>query len=287
MLNFFFIIALVTLFFSVTESMILKYVMPKFGKNRFTILILGIGVIPMLAIFLFSTQTITSLDVIAFSVLGGIFLGLGYLLYYITIEDQEITLGATLQQSQPAVILLFSIFVLLEPVSPAGELGIALIFIGSFIVLIKKGFKLNRKLIPAFFGGISWGTYWILMSYAINSSGYIEQLTIARGIAFIFFLIYAYSTHRIEKQSTAPRKGIGMSTVFALILIMGIFDSFINIDAGYLDYNKVLSLVGASFAVTPVVVAVLARYIFKDKLTKTQWIGFIIVVLGLAGIAIG
>jgi drug/metabolite transporter (DMT)-like permease len=281
------LMATAAMLFASIDNIIIKYAMPRLGEYRFTILILGIGILPLILAFLAGTQAVSNAYAIGLALVGGIFLALGYILYYESVQKEEITETTIMQQTQPAILLLFSIFVLAEPISALKGLAVILIFSGSFLVLIKKGFKINRKMLPALLGGASWAVYWIFITYSFNGSGYIEQLTIARSIAFVFVLIYAYAFNRLEKKKIPRKHTISMNMLFGLVLVMGIFDSMVNVTFGYVDYAHLLSLASSVAAIGPVLTAILARFIFKDRLTALHWIGFITVVIGAVLIGAG
>ena len=77
--------------------------------------------------------------------LGIMITGLGYLFYFLAMEVSDAATASIVFFVKPALAPIFAVITLHEVIRPNGYIGIALIFIGSYINLREQK---NRKLTP-------------------------------------------------------------------------------------------------------------------------------------------
>ncbi|MCL4365066.1 DMT family transporter, partial [Candidatus Marsarchaeota archaeon] len=168
MLNLGLIAAFASMMFLSSDIAIAKHLTKRLGKFRYSVGILGIGIIPMLIYALAVGIHAYSMEIVILSLLAGAFLGAGYVLYYKALETEQITNVSSIGEIQPAFLLLFGVFILGEKITLIEIAGIFSIFVGSFLVLRTRGLEINRVMIPVIVANILWVVYWILMDYAIT-----------------------------------------------------------------------------------------------------------------------
>ncbi len=281
------IVAFASMMFLSSDVVIAKHLTKRLGKFRYSVGILGIGVVPMLlylaAVGLHGYGT----EIVALSLIGGAFLGSGYALYYKALETQQVTNVSSLGEIQPALLLVFGIFILGEPVNAVEVAGIAAVFIGSFLVLRTHGIEINRQMVPVIIANVMWVVYWIFMNYAITLyGGNALPLLIARGLGFALVLVYSLATNSIEGSRTHPLQK-GRLLVLIMLLASGVLDSFMNISFGFVVQAGLVAVGSAILASSPIVVAVLGRIFYRDRITRLQKIGLLAAVLGAVAISIG
>ena len=70
------------------------------------------------------------------------------MLYFKSLETEQLTNAVALSEITPAILTLFGMFVLQEVGNPMEVIDIILIFAGAFLRHKHRGLKINRKLVP-------------------------------------------------------------------------------------------------------------------------------------------
>jgi drug/metabolite transporter (DMT)-like permease len=286
MLNYGLVYAFLVLAFGGIDGILAKYIIKRLGKHRYALMVLGIGILPMLAYVAFAGIAGFGLGMLLLSLGSSTFLAAGYILYYKGVETQQITNISALGVVQPAIIFVFGILVLGEGMNSLEIAGGAAIFIGAALLLLTEKMEVNFMLVPIILANASWAVYWIIMSYAIASYGAFSMpLIIARAFAFVLILAYSFAFGKMEDGI----KNMSSAAGFALLLLVvasGVFDGLVNIFFGAVINVGLVAIGSAIVAGTPILTAVLGRLAFRDKLTTLQKIGFLIAVLGSVAIAV-
>ncbi len=281
------IVAFAALMFLSSDVVIAKHLTKRLGKFRYSVGILGIGIIPMLLYLFAAGIPSVNLQIILLSLVAGVFLGSGYALYYKALETEQVTNVSALGQIQPGLLLLFGIFALGEHVNVVEVAGIIAIFVGSFLILRTRGIEINREMMPVIIANVSWTIYWIFMNYSISLyGGYTLPLLIARSFGFVLMLAYVLATGSMEAGST-HRLSAGRNLVFILLISSGMLDSLMNISFGFVVGVGLIAIGSAILAVSPMVVALLGRLIYRDRITYLQKMGLVIAVAGAIAISVG
>ncbi len=266
-----------------------KYITTRLGKYKYAVMILGIGVIPTLLYFLITGGLgIPSLKVALLTILGSVFFGTGFVLFYKAMETQQITNAAVLGEVQPLILLIFGVIVLGEPITAFEALGALAIFAGAFLVLTTEKMKINWLLIPIILANICWATYWILLTYAIQFyGGEAVPVLLARACAFLFVFAYALRTRQIEKSIKRPTTFRHSAILYGFLAMSILLDSSINILFGFVVSLNLVALGSILLAAGPLLTSVFGRIFFNDKLTKAQKIGFVLALIGAVSIGAG
>ncbi|MDE1847126.1 MAG: DMT family transporter [Candidatus Micrarchaeota archaeon] len=259
-----------------------KRIVTILGKTKGAALVIGLGVLPMLILSALSFSLLDPAE-IALAAISGIFLSIGFVLYYKSLETEQISNTSGTGLLQPALLIIFSVFVLSEPLTLPQIIGGIVIFLGIILILTTERMELNRNLIPAIMAQVSWALYWIFATYAILGSHKVAiPLLISRVVAFISGA--ALFPLLLKKDKISRRSGVAYIAI--LLVIAGILDG-----AGNILFGKVVSLnelqVGSIFsAMVPIVITGLGYVVYKERLTRLQAIGMLAAVIGALIIAI-
>ena len=136
-------------------------------------------------------------------------LGAAALLYYKSVETQQISNTVAIGMIQPVLIFVFSIVVLNEGMTLAEIVGGLVVLTGVCLVSLTSGLRFNRRLIPAFLGQAVWAFYWMALSLSIVSSGQAAMpLLISRVFAFLVVVL----AYKVFIQKKAPTVSTPSST---------------------------------------------------------------------------
>ncbi len=277
---YFYLAGLTALLWSISGVMI-KRVSHRLGNLHATALV-GIGNVAILSIVVLFLGNLNISPLAAgLSIIGGIITGLGYMLFYKSLERQQVSNAYSTIEIQMVILFLYGVLVLGEAISPKDILGIIIIVLGTFAVTIEKK-KFNRGLLPAIAAQAFWAFGWIFFVYPIsvtqnhilpNLIGFVAVLT----LACFMLLIYGCKPETEAKRNMKDAP-IGITA--------GLFSGSGSAIYAMLIYFKDLALGAAISNTTPIIVAVISHFVYKERLSLLQVLGIIAVVLGAAMIEI-
>ena len=228
---------------------------------------------------------------IALATVSGVFLILGYLLVYKSLETQQVSNSYVIGELSPAILTIFGIFVLSEPVSNVQLLSIMTIFIGTAFLITTSKLKINRLLIPALMGSASWAIYWILINYSISTSGtFALPLLLSRVIATFVMAGYLFANRKkvlANIKSNKDKKNRRMLVLLlCLAFIVALLDSSGDAVFSYVISLNQLAIGSALSALTPMFVSFLGVIIYKDRFTKLEFIGLVVMIIGALALSV-
>ena len=102
------------------------------GNYKAAMVIMTCSIVPMLvAAYLIKPSWISNADVFL-SIIGGIFVFLGFELLYRSLHTEQLTNTVGVTEVGSAIMIIFGILVLNEKISALGLIGIVMIFVGTF-----------------------------------------------------------------------------------------------------------------------------------------------------------
>lgn len=262
------------------------------GRYKASAIVLFIGIIPTAIAFYLTGMQIPAAFPLALSAISGIFLAAGFLYLFKSLETEQITNASALGEMQPAILTLFGILVLQEAITAISAISIVMIFAGEILVISTVGFKINRKLLPAVYANICWTIYWLMLSESISVSGlFAAQALVARVVGALSIIPVMLiigskkaTNGKIPKKSSIAVK-LGLAIVIGALLL--------SLDAtGDVFFGLAISLnyeaIGAAItALGPIFVYGISSIVFKDRLTRSQMIGILVMIIGGIVLAIG
>ncbi|MDE1851568.1 MAG: EamA family transporter [Candidatus Micrarchaeota archaeon] len=271
-------------------NVIAKRVSTVLGTLNTSLVIIPLGILPMVIYLLLNGgwAGTTAIGAII-AAISGIFLFLGFFTGYKALETEQLTNAYVLGEMQPALLVLFGLSVLGQRLTQAEAAGVAVIFLGAFLVITNERFRINKMLIPSLFSSLLFTAYWILMNYAIgHSTNAIAPLTIGRIVGVVTVLGYLFMHTKEAKNS--PRKRIRLRDAAMLIVIIaitaGILDGSGDVAFAVAIQANFLTIGSALTALAPVVAAVASYFVYKERLSRLQFIGFMIMVLGAVSLSL-
>jgi drug/metabolite transporter (DMT)-like permease len=212
-------------------------------------------------------------------ILGGTFGIIALFALFKSFEHTPIAISMTIANIFPFFILLFSMIFLKEYITIHQFLIMILIFAGIYISMNwnqKKGSKLKKAYLPLI-TALGWGVYnfsvYILSIWNIHPYNLIFYLEL---VSLIIFAIYFKTNKKTKYDKTSINtKNIINATICSSTGI-------IAISILVLAYQKINSAIANSIVSTQIIlVAVLSIPIFGEKLKTPQYIGILIVLIGL------
>lgn len=274
------------------SSILYKYASAYFDYHKISAIAIGLGAIPMLLVLLpnpaalFATLSNYKLD-LAIG-LSSVFLLIGYVLNFKTLKTEQVTNTFALAQIQPAMLIAFGIFVMHEQLSFIEMIALMFLITGTFFIISNDKLELNRNFIPTIFANISWSIYWFIITFLLNANfDSISVIFLARLLSFIFgimFLLWFNTTKIWDKQKKKLKDGhifnknLSMAAV-VLLVVASFADGIGNIIFALLDYAKHLVFASIFLSILPALIGIFAYVFFKDKFSKLQILGLILVVI--------
>ncbi|SMD31384.1 EamA family transporter [Picrophilus oshimae] len=278
---------IVLLIWTASNSLI-KSISGRMNSDLIAVTVIGAGIIPMIMSLLFDPAKLSD-TVLFLGISSGFFLGLGYILFYKSLKSENLGSAGVTINMQQVIIISFSLFVLKERVSSLILPAVILIITGSLLVTLQGKFRINKYLLLAAIANISWGIYYMPLSFAILSirSSYVPLL-IARISGFVITLIafesiFMYKKIRDKKgnlvhYSKKYRNIVSYS--FGLAVVAGILDGTGNVFYSISISSGFLVIAGALVAILPATLAITGSLIFKEKLSIKQLFGIILSIAG-------
>jgi len=220
-----------------------------------------------------------SLGLIGFCYLIGFFILLGTIIYYQALKKGNPSLVGTIASSFPMVTVVISIVFLKEKINLFQIIATMIIFIGLVFTMLnfdeinKKKFKLNTGVFLAFLTMLCWGVYSSLIKIPISKIGWFWPNWF---IFSSFPLIYLYM--RFSKTTLEiPKKKDVVIFVILSILFVRIAEYAYNLGLS----SGMTSIVAPIAGANPTLFVILAYFIFKEPLKKSQVIGIISTLAGV------
>ncbi|MFI5412649.1 MAG: EamA family transporter, partial [Candidatus Micrarchaeales archaeon] len=221
---------------------------------------------------------------VGLSVIAGVALAFGFILFYKSVESQQISNITVLALLQPLILVTYSLLFLNESITLIQIIGGAIILVGITLDTTTREIKFNKFLIPAILGEISWAIFWIILSKVILITGNLATpLLISRAAAavtaiFAYLLLFNRSKSKTVQKTSRGKFSIPILIIFALFA--GVFDGVGNIAFGITTSLNQLVLVSIFNAFLPLLVILAAYVIYKERLTYLQKIGIAIATVG-------
>jgi drug/metabolite transporter (DMT)-like permease len=217
--------------------------------------------------------------------LAGIFGAVGWIAFYKGLKVANVSIISPIASSWGIVPFILAIVFLSEKLTYFEILFSTVVFIGIlFVCLDLKGFNINSKKKLYLGAGLAiiallgFGFFGFFIVFVVNQVGALYGIVLARLSILVFITIYGLK----EKKE---KKKFDIKFVWLLIFI-GLIDSL-----GYLAYSfglatGAVAIVAVIITAAPLVVLLLAHFILKEKLAKSQYLGIVLIILGFVGLAL-
>lgn len=214
---------------------------------------------------------------------------LGDLFFMASIEAMGVSFAVAVTSTFPLITIATSAIWLKEPLSLALIVGAVTIVLG--LNFIRMGYSerdigpsLRKGFILALTTAIFWGLSDTMIRWTILETG-VDSLTFAlwRSLAFLPLAWGAWIFKSFKKpagKSLFKKIGVrqGVELVFVGMLALAVAGTFVNIALE----NAPASLVVPLTATSPLLSTLLAVLIFREGVTRGQWLGVFLIVIGSA-----
>lgn len=251
-----------------------KKIIRKLGAYRAGAIVLAAGLLPALAVSILIPLGAYSGYSIMLAVVTGMLVGVGYLLFYKSIETEQVSNTIALSELGALIFVAFGFVVLNEPITGAGIIGVLIVLIGAVFIATTEGKNFNRKLLPAVASYLLWSSAFIIFSYSIRASGgFVLPLLTAKVTMLATFLIAGLmvSYRKAEKDQF---NGIKEAAA------VGILDGTGTVGFCFVVVLGAIGLAGIINALSPVVGGVLGYILYKERFTTLQACGFAAMIIG-------
>ncbi len=262
-----------------------KKVATGLGTHVSAFLYVLVSLIPVLiATMIIGTYSISSFG-IETAVVAGVFLAVGFIFGFKALSTENLSSVSALQEIMPALLLLFGLFILAERINQVQFAGIIIIALGTLMTITTEKLEINKRMIPAILAVVSWSIYWMIISYSvISAKTFALPILISRVISLPVTLIYLLSDRDAVSSLASLPSRIRTNRTAAVLLILVSIASFADASGdtifGITSGSSVFAIGAALIALQPMVVSFLAFVIYKDKLTRLQLIGLLVMLVG-------
>lgn len=251
-----------------------KRVIRKIGAYRTGVIVLAAGFLTVIAASTLVPIGTYSIYSIVLAIISGIIVGAGYLLFYKSMETEQISNAIALSEVGSIMFVAFGFIVLNESITAVGIIGALIVFIGAIFIATTEERNLNRKLLPAIASYVLWSVAFIIFSYSIKAStSFVMPLLVAKITMLAAFsiagLLVSYKKARKAsfndiKEAAAIGLLEGTGTIgFSLAVVL-----------------SAIGLAGIINALSPVIGGFVGYTMYKERFTKLQAYGFAAMIIG-------
>lgn len=286
------IATLVAVVFWIINSVLSKKIAADTGSILGPTVVASAGIVPMvISLFIAGPSSIPILS-IALASLAGAFAALGMVLAYKTLMTEQLTNSIALSEVTPPMLVILGIFVLGEVLTTAQLVSIIIIFIGTALIITTEKLKINRRLIPALLSSVCWAIYWVTLSYITPLSGsFAQPVLISRIVASACLIAYlAVNMRRVSEKTRAygkaPRAQKALLLIILFMVIAGLTDGSGDAIFAFVVGANAVAIGGALSAIQPMLVSGISFIVYKDRLTRPQLLGLLVMVVGAVALSV-
>lgn len=277
--------AVISILLWTIASVISKKISKGLGANLVSFLYVSISIVPILAASLLIGNFSIPLSSVLIAIFAGLFLSLGFIMTFKALSTEYLSSVVVIGELYPAIFVLFGLVVLGQSVSTIQLLSILVIFAGACMIITTEKLTINRRLIPAIIAAVAWTIYWIAMTYSVTSAGtFAFPILISRLVGIPFVVVYLMMDRNAvnELKSLGSRLGRNrtLMVLIALTAIASGADAVGDVIFGITISSAVLVIGAALVALQPMAASFFGFLFYRERLTKLQFSGLIIMVAG-------
>lgn len=247
------------------------------------------GILPLLLLFFFSSAPTPQLDGLQwlYLLILGVWSGLSYIPTYVAFGKGKVSLLSPIFATYAVVVAILSAVFFGEIIPLGRQISILTVFVGVLLIngdprdiwmLItgkKKRAEGNVQGLPEILLAVCLYSVWLLaLDHFISGMNWIPILLAIRIFSAIALFIYAKATSR--KIEFAD------SRLWKFLFLIGLFDvaafGFVSYGFSATSYVSIVVMLSSAFSL-PVII--LGRVFLKEKTTRLQVVGSLVVVGGI------
>jgi drug/metabolite transporter (DMT)-like permease len=263
------------------SNTIIKKVSVALGTYRTSSIVVGFGIFPMIIAILVERPVFHYSSFLLLSLVSGVMLGAGYLLFYKALEKENVSSAGVMINLQQIIVISIGILFLKESSGLFTYTGITLIIMGALLVSLNKNVKINKVLLLAAAANISWGLYYIPLSEAIFAVHFsTTPLLLARIVGFFIITIIFLPRIIVGRKNPPAEKQRPYRSILALGVLAGLLDGSGNVVYASAISGDFIVLAGSIVAILPATIAISGVLFFREKLTAIQISGIFLAIAG-------
>lgn len=252
-----------------------------------------IGIFPLLILFLckpvmpsFSGWQFTYLIIL------GVWSGLSYIPTYVAFGKGKVSLLSPIFASYAVVVVILSALFLGEVIPFGRVISFVIVFLGillingdprNLLILFKKNTEKKegdvRGLKEILFAVCLFSVWFITLDQFLSGRYWVPILLGIRVFSTVAIFIYAKAKH---KKLAVPDRSL-----WKYLICIGIFDvtayALVSLGFSVTPYVSIVAMLSGAFSVPTII---LARIFLKEKTTRLQTIGTIVVIVGIIILAL-
>ncbi len=261
------------------------------GTHMIAFFYMIFGLVPIIIATLVVGVFSIPLTSIILSLVCGLFLTLGFISAFKALHTESLASVTVLNELQPAVLVLLGLFVLSEKVTGIQIVSILMVFVGAVMIITNEKMTINKKLIPAVISSLCWTFYWVIMTYAITSAGtFVLPVLISRLVGVPFVLMYISKSDDMPKSVNGFMLKFKKNRAFMVLVVLTLIAAFCDGSGdaifGITLQSPVLAIGAAIIALAPMMTAFFSFLLYKDKLTRTQLYGLVVMIIGALALSV-
>jgi len=228
------------------------------------------------SLLLFSKPVFPQGDALLLVLFASILGAASILAYFKAVQTSKIGLVFAVSSSFPLFSVLFSALFLGEPFQNVYLVSLPLILAALFLLAYRnQGFSIGRGVWLALLASISWGAFFTMAKpVALQINAFNASFFMEGGVLIVLaacFLAFG------KKLVFPPSAELRWFTFFYVVLFAA------GVIFGNLSFLAIgVSLTSLITATAPALNALMARIFLKEKLTKTQYAGIVLLIASLA-----
>ena len=212
---------------------------------------------------------------------------MGTLFYVKAFETGNVSLAGTIGAAFPVVTVPLSIILFAERLNSPQIISVVMIITGLILATLNLNELKKGKLVKALgsksthlaFGAmVIWGIYWTIIKYPIREIGWFWA-GYSTGFYFLLIPLLGY-IKKIPVDFLKSKKNLLIIILMSGLTAMGSFAFNLGLSFGY------SSIVAPVSGASPVLLVILSRYFFRERLTRQQKMGIILTLAGIVSIGV-
>lgn len=250
-----------------------------FALTRILSMVLLLLLIP----FFFQPITLSQSTIILILVAAFFFI-IANLSYYKGFAVGEISVISPIASTYPVITVLISVFLLKESLSLLQIAAVGLAIMGSVLTSFRladlrklKPQKFAQGIHYAILAAIGWGVLMVMVGILANTIGWYSPVLLM-NVVVLFYLLPISRLYK--KNLTLPIKS-SIVAILPLCILMVILDTSAGLSYSISTTFAYVAIVATVSSIYPMLTILLARVVFKEKLSINQGVGIGLVLLAL------
>lgn len=213
---------------------------------------------------------------IIFSILTGIFNGLGITFFLVALSKEKLSLVTSIGSTYPVLTIILGIVILGERLSIIETAAIILVLVGvvaAGFVSESRKFHISSGMLPLVFSEIFWGFGFFFYKLSLPGLGWYGATLIST--IFLGAIMFIYGLTKADFKEALRKKVLGTAFIGVILAMVGTLAYAFGIS---LERTSIVTPISALFPLTAIA---LGYFFLKEKLAIHQYAGIVAVLIGV------